>query len=172
SNVFGAVRGAELSYFTPALPAEAVLTPDPTFRWVDTDTCSAYTLYLYDQMLNVRYQGSLSGREAPWPPSVVSDQKGGTYYWRLRRSYDGAVTPPRRFVLLPADSIAFVRGELEKLDKELEAMHADEVMRHLIRAIYLEKAIACSMSCGTTTISPRVRVCTAFSTAMPTNCSP
>lgn len=137
-DVFGAVR-AELDLFTPALPSEAVLSATPSFRWVDTDTSNSYTLFIYDQQLNVRYEGALTGRKSSWPQDLDSGKTGGLYYWRLRRASDGAVTPPRRFRVLPSDSVRFLAGELNRLDAELAGMHADELMRHLIRAIYLEK---------------------------------
>lgn len=137
--VYGAVRG-NTDVFSAVFPKNHVTTTEPLFEWVDADMAGRYQLILLDDSFDIVARQEVADLRllysADARPALAEDRQ---YYWRITRLSDGMESDIQSFRILPADTIAAVRGELLRLDEELGNMGADSVTLHLIRAIYFEK---------------------------------
>ncbi|MBE0644522.1 MAG: hypothetical protein IH600_10625 [Bacteroidetes bacterium] len=137
--ILGAVRG-NTDVFSAVFPKYYVMTTEPLFEWVDADEAMKYEFVLLNDSFDVVTRATLTDNSFRYDggekPALESDRQ---YHWRITRLSDGMESDIQSFRILPADTIAAVNQELQRLDAELTGMGADEVTLHLIRAIYFEK---------------------------------
>lgn len=134
---YGAVRGME-GVFSAVFPKYDVRSTDPTFEWVDGNEPATYELILLDENYDIIARENVTGTRMRHGGSPAL-QFGKSYYWRIRRVSDGAMSDIQSFAILPSDTADAIARELGNLDRELGSMNADEVTTHLIRGIYFEK---------------------------------
>ncbi len=137
-NDFGAVRGG-MEVFAAVFPMHAVLSPEPRFEWIDSDSTGNYELLILDDQLAAISRKQVQNVQFALDVEPGLLKPGATYHWQLARVNDPQSAQWQTFTVLPQDTINFVQRELESLDRELTSMKADDVTRHLIRAIYFER---------------------------------
>jgi hypothetical protein len=135
---FGAVRGVT-EVFTAVFPKNRILTTAPMFQWVDASDARSYTFIIQDASFKTIEKRSVKDRSVQFANDNALLVPGSTYYWRLVRDADGETSNIETFTVLSGDTVATITSELERLKKELAAMHADEVTMHLILAMYYEQ---------------------------------
>ncbi|MDH7514710.1 MAG: hypothetical protein QHI48_02375 [Bacteroidota bacterium] len=139
---YGAVRG-EQAVFSAVFPTRAIMTAQPTFTWIDTDSAGRYEILVLDDNFQIVQRWSVegSGFAARIPNGVIPGP--GVYHWQITRLTDGEVSNIQTFSLLPPDTVSAIEREVESLDRELTAMNADDVTRQLIHGIYFERKGLC-----------------------------
>lgn len=137
-TVYGAVRGAD-PLFEAVFPRQAVLADVPRFRWVDTDSTGSYSLTLFDDSLRMLRRITVRGQESVLTSVDGAPLAPGHYHWRIQRANDGDQSDIQSFLVASRDTVAFVVRELDGIDRELAAMHADSVIICLTHGLYLER---------------------------------
>jgi hypothetical protein len=135
---FGAVRGGE-SVFTAVFPKNRIMTTTPLFQWVDATEAPSYTIIIQDASFATIEKQTVKERTLRLPEGSAMLASGGSYYWRVIRDSDGEASNIESFSVLASDTIKTIGAEVERLKKELSAMHSDEITMHLILAMYFDK---------------------------------
>jgi hypothetical protein len=137
-SVPGAVRGGE-PLFSAVFPKYAIMTTTPAFRWVDDGGASGYDFILRDDSFAVIHRRSVDAQSLDLASMPALLAPGRSYHWQVQRKADAGSTDIVTFSVLPADTTAAIRAEIGRMDRELEAMRADDVTLHLVRAMYYEQ---------------------------------
>ena len=135
---FGAVRGG-MEIFSAVFPKSNILTPTPSFQWVDSDSGSAYDVMVVDENFTTIGRAKVSGKSITLDTTNLKLQDGKTYHWRVSRIKDGESSDIQSFHIMQHDTVTAIREEVSRLNSDLLGMGADEITIHLIKAVYYEK---------------------------------
>lgn len=127
------------SLFSAVFPRYGIMTSAPLFRWIDESGGRSYVLVIRDSAFIIVARDTVAGHSFDNSGTPLPLRPGCTYYWQVARTDSALASNIATFTVLAPDSTKAVRAELARLDAELRAMKADDVVTHLARALYFER---------------------------------